>query len=292
VFGFFFNIVAALFQPYTVPDRWARHSGAFGCLFGLVASVVYVIRNILVACLVFFDRFLLGITNGIFKCDYDFVIDAQVKTQVHQTGTIESEKEAFISQGIPQARRRELSYALGYIVLARSIFEKANPRYPDDHKHFMVVRLPDLLAQLDTKEATSMLKLSDYDRDTVKQALQKLADIPSRAHRIATREGKRIDGLKKSMRFQVSDLQDVDIKDERKTSLTYAEKMELLLKTPAPSPWEANLEKTDVSFSRFVQALQPIFTVAPRSTSINSHRASLILENVTSSPQTLAEYIQ
>jgi len=300
VFGLIYNVGAAVFQPVTVPDRWARKYGMCGCLFGIIGAILYMVHFLLVALLVFVDRLLLAITNGVCNAELDFVIDARVKTEVHTTKVIESEFEHYKTQGVPKARRRELSLALGHVLAARRIFQKARPRYPDEHQHFVVVRLPELLAQLDTKNAAAQLDLTDTDRDTVKHALEKLADIPSRAYRIAAREGKRIEGLQKSQRFvSDADLQMLSDIEEEGNSFeilkvmrsSYQKKMKDLLKKSTAQKWEAKPEETDVSFSRFVQALQPVFTVDQRSADGVSHRASLILEQFTSGMR-LEEYLR
>lgn len=62
--GLFVGVLSALTQIYFVSDKFARTQGAIGCIFGLLVSGFYLIFCCFVAILIFFDRLLIGITNG------------------------------------------------------------------------------------------------------------------------------------------------------------------------------------------------------------------------------------
>lgn len=146
--GLFWGLVTAPLQVYYLSDQFARSAGAFGCLFGLVLSAFFVAIHAIKAVLVFFDRLAVGIANGIFRKNYDYLIDPSWKAQVFSHGTIEAEVEQYLLQGIPKARRRELTIAFDYVSIAQSIFNSTKPRVPSDHGHFVVAKVSKLIAAL------------------------------------------------------------------------------------------------------------------------------------------------
>ena len=75
IFGVTAESINALLQIYYISDYYARISGAFGCLAGLVASAFYIVWHLLLAILIFLDRFAVGITNGIFGKRYEYIIN-------------------------------------------------------------------------------------------------------------------------------------------------------------------------------------------------------------------------
>ena len=182
IVGFF----SSLMQIYYVSDQYARLSGAFGCIFGVIMSVFYLLYYLLLAILTFFDRLLVGITNGFFGADYDYLINPTWETKVHQTPFLEAEKESFRVQGIPKARKDELQRALEVVVNARIIFESAKPSYPDEHRHFLVVRLDNLIKKLHTKESKQRMRMSTREVEALVERLEHLLHIPTVAERRAT----------------------------------------------------------------------------------------------------------
>lgn len=192
-----YGIVSAIFQPYVVSDKYARHSGSFGCLFGLIFSVYFILKELVVAVLVFFDRIIVGITNGIFGMDYDYVLDPSWKAQVHPTPLIEAEMEATLKQGVPKARRRELMLAMDFVVGARVVFHRAKPRFPKDHSHFHVVKLTDLLEAMESLDARMRLRLTDEECKKIEDELRKIADIPPMSYRRKVRNSFMIEHLRR-----------------------------------------------------------------------------------------------
>jgi hypothetical protein len=116
VWGLITGFFTGLFQPYFVSDKWARSRGAFGCLFGLVVSVFSIVKEFLLAILIFFDRFMVGCANGLFKQDFDYVINPSWKAFVHNTKVIESELDKYVAEGVTKARSLQLLEALDMAV--------------------------------------------------------------------------------------------------------------------------------------------------------------------------------
>jgi hypothetical protein len=98
---------------------------------------------------------------------------------VHSTPIVEAEKESIRTQGIPKARKEELIRALDTVVRARKVFESAKPRYPVEHRHFVVVALDSLVTQLHTDDGKSKMKMSTAEIDSLVHYLEKLCTLPS-----------------------------------------------------------------------------------------------------------------
>ena len=148
VAGLFWGALNASLQFYYQSDRFARSGGALGCLFGLIVSGFFVVAEAIKAGLVFLDRLAVGIANGIFRRDYDYLIDPSWKAQVYKHSIIEAEVEQHMRQGIPKARRRELLKAFDIVANARILFDSTHPRNPANHKHYTVAKLTKLKAAL------------------------------------------------------------------------------------------------------------------------------------------------
>lgn len=171
-FAALFCILAAMpFQLYLVSDRFARSHGAFGCLFGIVASVFCMVFESIRAVVVFFDRLIIAFTNGIFGKQYDAIIDWRRHSSVYDTPKISSEKESFLKNGIPKARGREIGRAIDMVAKARSVFEDCKPFFPKHHKHYTVVKLPKLLESLGLTESQALLRLTTREATEVAEAL-------------------------------------------------------------------------------------------------------------------------
>lgn len=169
--GCFCGLVLAPFQFYRVSDRFARNYGAFGCLFGVVVSVFYIVYDVVIAVMIFFDRLIIAFTNGLFGKQYEAVLDFRRHTRVHDTPKVVSEKDTYLKNGITKARRHELQRALLIVAKARSIFEECNPHFPRHHKHYNVVTLPRLLEALGSDSARNLLNLSVREAAAVAEAL-------------------------------------------------------------------------------------------------------------------------
>jgi len=178
--GSILAVCEAALQLYFVPDRFARLSGAFGCLFGVAVSVFHIAWYVFIAILIFFDRLAVGITNGCLGKDYDYAINPMWETSVRHTPYIEAEKETIRAHGIPPARKSELKHALRNVVKARVIFERAGPYYPHGHRNFVVVKLDALLRQLSSTEAKEGLKLWRQEMQDVESRLTSLIHAPSK----------------------------------------------------------------------------------------------------------------
>lgn len=147
--GLLLGAFTSVAQIFWQPDRFARSSGALGCIFGLLISVFYVVGVAVASVLIFFDRIATGISNGCFGTDRDYVLDPSWKSRVHDTPIIQSEVDTFVTQGISKARQNEIMRALDIVVQARVVFESAKPFHQKKNTHYLVVHLTDLMNTLD-----------------------------------------------------------------------------------------------------------------------------------------------
>lgn len=168
IFGTFNSILAI----HTKADEFARSQGAIGCLFGLAISPFFLLLGLCVTAMTSFDRMAVGITNGCFRKDYDYIVDPSWKAKVHNTPLIAAEKETFLAQGIPKARRAELHAAMKMVVQARIVYQSCNPFFPKGHYHFMVVSLSKLLEALRSDFAKQQLSLTPREIGAVIMKLE------------------------------------------------------------------------------------------------------------------------
>lgn len=142
--GLFMSTTHVCYQP----DRFARSGGCLGCLFGTVISGFFVLAEAIKAVLVFLDRLAIGITNGIFRQDFDYLIDQSWKPKVFRHKVLEAELEQYMRQGIPRARRQVLTRAFDFVSIAHAIFNSTKPSVPSDHGHFSVANMAELIEAL------------------------------------------------------------------------------------------------------------------------------------------------
>jgi sterol 3beta-glucosyltransferase len=140
--GCLYNIIRAPFQVFFRSDSWARSHGAFGCLFGLIASGVFMVWYILYAFVVFCDRIALGYSNCLLGTDYLYCFDRNGRYRVHSVANNEHGRHVLLERGMNKSSRREkkILRALEYAIALRDIFDKAKPRHPSEHWHYLVVR--------------------------------------------------------------------------------------------------------------------------------------------------------
>ena len=267
--GLIFGVLQAISQFYWKADRWARSQGAFGCLFGLAISPFYTVTVALIAVLIFFDRLAVGITNGCFRKNYDYIFDPSWKAKVHNTPAIAVEKESFLTNGISKARRIELHQALDIVVKARFVYERCKPKYPEGHMHFMAVKLSRLAEVLKSEELQRDLCLSSSEVEKVLKKLDKNSlPTPHSVHRsmfFATSSIPSIIGG--SGTVDASDL----TKDSMKKLSTdnssgflslsdHASKAKEVVAKMNPMNFltRKKAEETEISFSHFIQALQTV----------------------------------
>lgn len=167
--------VDALLQIYNLSDYHARVNGAFGCLFGLIISAFAVVLHLLMILPLFFDRIILGITNGCFGKDFDYVLFVGYKVHVYKTAYVEAEKASIATKGFSKARKAELLGALRSVVNARIVFQGANPHRGKRHENFLSVRLDRLLKALSMPESKRLMKLSQQEVDEIAELLASLS---------------------------------------------------------------------------------------------------------------------
>jgi hypothetical protein len=252
---------------FFVSDKWARKAGSFGFLFGLVLGALYLVRDILVALLVFFDRIIIGITNGCFRKDFDYVLDPSWKAQVHQTPLLASEMEAFLTQGIPKARKADLKAALDCVVAARKVFESAHPFLPRDHRHYVVVTLPNLINVIGADDTKIKLGINDKDVDDIRERLEMIPDSlsidvfqQSSRRLVADKIGANriLQRIQDHSRSLLSETES-DVKNAQAEAFrSYQARLSAIVQKLMPSYLQGSPEDTEVSFSLFLQALQPV----------------------------------
>lgn len=265
LWGLFAGLISAPFQLFFVSDKWARRAGTFGFLFGTVLAALYVLRDILVAVLVFFDRIIIGVTNGCFRKDLDYVLDPSWKAQVHQTPLLASELEASLTQGIPKARKADLVAALDCVVAARKVFENAHPHLPKDHRHYVVVGLPSLIEVIGTDDSKIKLGLHDHDVDLI---CDRLKMIPDRSLDEYQQSSRRLVADKMGASRILQRIQDESLLSEAESDVksaqaeafkSYQARLTAIVQKLAPSyHLQGSPEEAEVSFSLFLQALQPV----------------------------------
>jgi hypothetical protein len=161
----------AFMQFYYKPDRYARSSGAFGCLYGLFVAIFYVALELLLGGVVAVDRIGIAFANGIFGKNYEYIIDTRRLAKVYDSPVIAAEKARYLKHGIPRARRKELRGAMEVVANARRVFETCGPGFPKGHKHFLVVSLPKLEVAVTSVDGMKMIGLTMSEAHEVAERL-------------------------------------------------------------------------------------------------------------------------
>jgi hypothetical protein len=234
-------------------------------VFGIVLAALYVLRDILVAVLVFFDRIIIGVTNGCLRKDLDYVLDPSWKAQVHQTPLLASELEAFLTQGIPKARKADLVATLDCVVAARKVFENAMPYLPRDHRHYVVVKLPSLIDVIGTDDSKIKLGLNDHDVGLIRDRLKM---IPDRSLGEYQQSSRRLVADKMGANRILQRIRDASLLSETESDAkstqadaftSYQARLNAIVQKLTPSyHLQDSPDEAEVSFSLFLQALQPV----------------------------------
>lgn len=271
IYGFIYGFFNALGQIYMKPDKYARRYGAFGCMFGLLITPFFILKEFLFMIIVFVDRLAIAFANGIFGRDFNFLIDPNWQYGVHQTAFIEFEMESFLTRGIPKARRQDLLRALDFVVGARIVFENAKPFFPSGHRHFKVVDLDKLVEQLSTKNARSKLRMNDFECGIVRSNLDQLRSLPSKSIKRSARqlalehlgqfkrpelERSRVAASSSNEQLEKNETV-APVKEDLDSITAYRQRMQHLMQRLTASLYEQERPKTvEVSFSSFIKALQ------------------------------------
>ena len=174
VFGFLYFMITSVFQIYIKPDQWAHSHGAFGCLFGLVISPIYVALSIVYAAIVLLDRIVIGVGNGCFGTHLLYFCDPFSYYRVNPAGSVESEVVARMAKGMPDARKKELLHGLKLAVDAHRLFNKAHPHFLKEHWSYRVVKARDL--KLLIKPSQGSINLSELEAASLCQTLEQAGD--------------------------------------------------------------------------------------------------------------------
>jgi hypothetical protein len=276
--GLIVGAISSLLEFFYTADRFARSAGAFGCVFGLVISIYYVLLGIVTAVVVFFDRIALGISNGFFGTDYDYIFDPSWKALVYKTPLAAAEKDKYIHEGITRARKNELNKAMDLVVAAREVFQSARPTYPKRHRNFVVVSLSELILKVKAQSKTR-LALKERECAAVIDRLEchaRLAPPPKRrSTRFATLKSlkntfaKKMPGSMSNVVEENSaalDQSNSQIGDSAHGGIEASEHSEtsnnvvkaMAKKIHLPNFWHKKPEETEISFSMFLLCLHTV----------------------------------
>jgi hypothetical protein len=241
------SFFAAFMQLYYKPDKYARISGAFGCLYGLLVANFYVALELLLGGVVVVDRIGIAFTNGIFGQNYDYIVDSRRQARVYDSPVIAEEKARFLKHGIPRTRRKQLRRAMEDVANARRVFQTCGPFFPKGHKHFLVVSLPKLEAAVTSADGKVTLGLTDIEATEVAERLHSNS-LPqlSSVRRYSALGNPFVAGASTS------------------SALENAKGMIISLVSKVNPFARRQPDETEISFSHFIQALQKVF--AKRST--------------------------
>lgn len=171
--GFLQSVFRSPFQVYFKPDRYARTHGAFGCLWGLLVSPLFVVWFCFYAFIVLFDRIGVGVMNGCFGTHMLYCIDRMSYYRVHSVVDVRPELQALAAQGLSRERKKELFRGLDMALQARMVWKAADPQFPDDSWHYRVVKAADLISVVPRLKGHA-LKLSDRELATVVGRLEEM----------------------------------------------------------------------------------------------------------------------
>lgn len=253
--GLIFGVFSAVWEIFHRADQFARSQGAIGCLFGLVVSGVYVLLGLCTAVLIFFDRLAVGFANGCFGKEFDYLINPSWKAKVHDTPVIEAEKDKFLAEGIPKARRAELHEALTLVVQARVVFQSCQPSFSSEHRHFVCVSLSRLTEALKSDLCRNNLNLTNREIEIITSKLENqfLPPLPS-FRRASMFQASRPNSPDR----RITDESDITNDSEGGNSVHTTTK-EMLLNMIAhffPMGTRKSPEETKISFSIFIHALE------------------------------------
>ncbi len=282
--GFWGLIVGALssvLEFFYTADRFARSAGAFGCVFGLVISIYFVVMGVVKAGIGFFDRVALGMSNGLCGTDYDYNFDPTWKACVYNTPLAEAEKDRFIKEGIVRARKNELNKAMDLVVAAREVFQSAHPTYPKNHRHFLVVSLCELIEQVKLQTKTRLAlkerecaavidRLESYARlaPPPKRRLTRFPALKTLKMTIQKKLGPSLQNVVEEDSLALDQSPEASSHGPASTDLKKCDESEnsegsnvvktLVNKIHLPNFWHKKPEETEISFSMFLQVLHTV----------------------------------
>mmetsp|Transcript_11462 Transcript_11462/g.16122 ORF Transcript_11462/g.16122 Transcript_11462/m.16122 type:complete len:882 (-) Transcript_11462:142-2787(-) len=145
----------APFQLYSQSDRYARTHGAFGCLFGLALAPFYMVAVALYAVVYFFEHIATGCNNSFSGKRRLFLLDPSRQTKVYPFMNIDTELNLVkVQEGTKVRRAVCLLEAVDLALGLQALFNKAKPRYPQEHLHYRVVAAENLLRIINKEETT------------------------------------------------------------------------------------------------------------------------------------------
>lgn len=169
--GLLVNIILSPFQLFFKPDRFARSHGAFGCLWGLLVSPVFIVRLCLYGVIVLFDRIIVGIANGCCGTHLLTVIDRSSYYHIHSAADLGPELQALAAKGLSKTRKKELFRGLDMALAARNVWKEGDPEYLENSWHYQVVKASDLIP-LVSELKNSHMECTDREIATLQRRLE------------------------------------------------------------------------------------------------------------------------
>eukprot|EP00568_Trieres_chinensis_P013154 CAMPEP_0183305710 /NCGR_PEP_ID=MMETSP0160_2-20130417/10366_1 /TAXON_ID=2839 ORGANISM="Odontella Sinensis, Strain Grunow 1884" /NCGR_SAMPLE_ID=MMETSP0160_2 /ASSEMBLY_ACC=CAM_ASM_000250 /LENGTH=355 /DNA_ID=CAMNT_0025468957 /DNA_START=13 /DNA_END=1080 /DNA_ORIENTATION=+ len=171
--GFFTYIIKAPLQFFLQPDALARSHGALGCLFGLPWACFTFMCRIMMAFIVFWDRILTGLSNKHFGKNYPYYLDITQQVNIHPCKD-DGEEDAIAAKGFSDIRQDEIMLALDVASTARKIFNRAKPRYGEEHMAYTVASASDVASAMAHWPKDELLGADDSV--ALVEAFQKIGD--------------------------------------------------------------------------------------------------------------------
>lgn len=163
--GFLRHFGISLITVCIQSEFGARNYGMIGCLVGALISPFFVLYQLLRGFVVLFDRCITGCMNGCCGKDVRYVIDRRHMTNVRETGVIPAQVASFVAKGVPENRQKAFYRAAQMGLMAKRLFLRAGPFYPEGNWHYKVVKAPDLIKSIEG--SNNSLKLSEAESGAV-----------------------------------------------------------------------------------------------------------------------------
>mmetsp|Transcript_15767 Transcript_15767/g.24524 ORF Transcript_15767/g.24524 Transcript_15767/m.24524 type:complete len:798 (-) Transcript_15767:111-2504(-) len=169
ILGLIVDYLKSPLKIYYKSDKFARSLGACGCLWGIFVGIFAILKTAVQSFIYMFDRIATGFSNQFLGARKLYSFDASILGSPYLTEKLEEDLETEPStKGV---RRDALMMATKLAFAARFVFQKAKPRFPDEHWHFQVVSASDLLQSAQTNKPYFKSYLSDKEKEMLCELL-------------------------------------------------------------------------------------------------------------------------
>ena len=159
------GIALTILQFLIVPDRYARKRGLLGCIVGLVVSPLYFAYHSIWIIITFVDRLGVDIANNIFGKHWLYLIDSSAQAKVYRD--VESLSSSATGNKVSDESILYMTRARLIAVNASELFQKSNPKFPEDHWNWKEVRIDTLITN-----ARELHGLSGTELDALMKRLE------------------------------------------------------------------------------------------------------------------------